>query len=169
MDIETLRKMLASTLALNIKGSSVVSEILFRPSFINQGQTVFCQIRQRDDGMFICYEHFNKYEFYTLSYTKVSSSFNDNVFTDSFCGIIIVDKKSQAEIEELICKISTFKSLKTDIGLDGYSHTVIINDCEYYWWYEPVSKNAILCDKLVSKVFTFLPEDFRKINIEQDV
>lgn len=164
MNVDALRKILENTLALNIKESSVASEILFEPSFSSQGQTIFCQIRRRENEMFICYEHFSRYDFYALNYINVSSSFDENIFTDSFCGIVIVDKRSQAEIEELICKISTFKSLKTALGLDGYSHTIIINDCKYSWWCEPDSENAIVCDKLVSKAFGFLPKNFRKIH-----
>ena len=69
MDVKVLRKTIETTLAMNINGSSVISEILFEPSFSSQGQTVFCQIRQRENEMFICYEHFSRYDFYTLNYT----------------------------------------------------------------------------------------------------
>ena len=80
-------------------------------------------------------------------------------------GIKMLDNERQRSIEKHIDEISKIKcrKVKSALGLDGYSHTVVINGRSFYWWCEPVSNNAKLLNELVSAVFSFLPEEFRRI------
>lgn len=115
--------------------------------------------------MFICYEHFSRYDLGLLDRTEISADFGDDFFTDNFCGIKMLDNERQRSIEKHIDEISKIKcrKVKSALGLDGYSHTVVINGRSFYWWCEPVSNNVKLLNELVSAVFSFLPEEFRRI------
>lgn len=166
MNIKICRDILEKTLSMNIEKSNVIAEILFQPSFECQGETVYCQLRQRDNEMFFCYEHFSRYDFMLLNYTNISADIKDNIFTDNYCGIAVIDNKLRYAIENYICEINKFKckKIKSAIGLDGFIHTVIINGREFSWWCEPVSKEAKLLNEFVSTVFKLMPKDFRKVD-----
>ena len=164
MDIQKCKNLLENTLEMNICNSTIVAEILFEPTFESLGKTVYCQLRYKDDKLLICYEHFSRYEFLTLAYNENPSEINENIFTDNYCGIVISDNNTKNKIEKLMKVINKFngKKIKTAFGLDGFSHTVIINDCTYYWWSEPISQEAETLNEFVSVVFSHLPTDFRK-------
>lgn len=164
MDIEVCGNMLERTLAMNLKNSSIAAEILYQPSFVCQGKTVYCQVRKQNSEMFICYEHFSRYDARLLKCTQISADFGDDFFTDNFCGIKMLDDEVQRSIEKRIDEISKIKcrEIKSALGPDGYSHTVVINGRSFFWWCEPVSNNAKLLNELVSAVFSFLPEEFRR-------
>lgn len=164
MYMEVCRDLLERTLAMNLKNSSIAAEILYEPSFVSQGKTVYCQVRKQNSEMFICYEHFSRYDARLLKCTEISADFGDDFFTDNFCGIKLLDNDGQQSIEKRIDEISTIKcrKIKSSLGLDGYSHTVVINGRSFFWWCEPVSNNAKLLNEPVSAVFSFLPEDLRR-------
>ena len=163
MNIEVCRNMLEQTLEMNLKNSSIAAEILYEPSFVSQGKTVYCQVRKQNCEMCICYEHFSRYDARILKCTEISADIGDDFFTDNFCGIKMLDNEGQRSIAKLIYKISKIKckTIRSAFGLDGFSHTVIVNGRSFYWWCEPVSNNAKLLNELVSAVFSFLPEEFR--------
>ena len=170
MDIQICRDLLEKSLELNITDSVISAEILFKPAFSILGRTVYCQLRKRNDEFLICYLHFNRYEFYCLNYNSNPNNISESVFDDSFCGIKIADSKTKNKLEQIIGKVNSFEKneIKTSSGLDGYSHTVIINDRKFYWWCEPISKEAEILDRFVSEVFRYLPEDFRKCQYRID-
>ncbi|MGN0638922.1 MAG: hypothetical protein ACI4J0_11170 [Huintestinicola sp.] len=165
MKIEVCRDLLERTLAMNLKNSSIAAEILYEPSYVSQGKTVYCQVRKRNSEFYICYEHFSRYDARLLECTEISADFGDDFLTDNFCGIKMLDNEGQRSIEKRIEEISKIKcrKIRSALGLDGYSHTVVINGRSFYWWCEPVSDNAKLLNELVSAVFSFLPEEFRRI------
>lgn len=164
MDIKECKNLLEKSLKMNIFNSTIISEILFEPAFECLGKAVYCQLRYKNDELLICYEHFSRYEFLTLAYNENPSKIKENIFTDNYCGIIISDIDTKNRVEELLDTIKQFKNkkIKTTVGLDGFSHTVILNDYTYYWWNEPISQEAEILDKFVSEVFSLLPKDFRK-------
>lgn len=161
MDIEACRGLLERTFEMNLKNSCIAAEILYEPSFVCQGKTVYCQVRVRNGELFICYEHFSRYDARLLRYTEISADLGDDFFTDNFCGIKLLDNEEQRCIQKLIdefCKIKD-EEISSPMGLDGYSHTVVINGRSFYWWGEPISENAKLLNELVSAVFSFLPAE----------
>ncbi|MGN0695690.1 MAG: hypothetical protein ACI4J5_02870 [Oscillospiraceae bacterium] len=166
MDVR--RKRLEKTLAKNIENTSVIAELLFEPSFRQMGKNVYCQIRQRecDNEIFICIEYFRGYNFQILDYNEISEDRNDSIYTDNFCGIVMLDKESQDKLTKCISEVNSLKRNRRSqaLGLDGYFHTVCVNDHEFRWWCKPKTEETKLANELVNKVFSHLPPDFRKIN-----
>ncbi|MBQ7783411.1 MAG: hypothetical protein IJ368_05525 [Oscillospiraceae bacterium] len=114
--------------------------------------------------------HFKKYDFSLLNYTEISAEFVDNIFTDSYCGIVTVSNASADKIEILISQIQNLDFLcKSTPHIDGFSHIVLSGERTFYWNDADISPAADLLNSFVHKVFSLLPPELRTVDFQPDI
>lgn len=168
--ISMCRNRMAASIPYSSGNSSCSAEIIFIPSFECHGKTAYCRIFTCNGQMNIGYMHFKKYDFSLLNYTEISAEFVDNIFTDSYCGIVTVSNASADKIEILISQIQNLDFLcKSTPHIDGFSHIVLSGERTFYWNDADISPAADLLNSFVHKVFSLLPPELRTVDFQPDI
>lgn len=164
------RKRISAAVPHLSEKSGCLAEILFVPSFDCHGRIAYCRIFMHNDALCISYVHFRKYDFTLGRYTVISAELSDNIFTDSFCGVVTADDRTAKELEMLISRIPSLDSPKScSLHTDGYSHIVISGECTFYWHNADISPAAELLNSFADKVFSLLPCELRTIDFQPDI